>query len=67
MMSSCSSVPTIASSIPSSPASTPRRAVVGELIHFSERMNSAVATKYVISMAYPLLSNSFMVSWVRWP
>jgi hypothetical protein len=38
-------VPQIASSIPNSPAQTPWRAVVGELIHFSDRMNSALATK----------------------
>ena len=31
----------MASSMPISPAKTPRRAVAGEFIHFSERMNSA--------------------------
>ena len=30
---------------PASPAQTPRRAVAGELIHLSDRMNSAVATR----------------------
>jgi hypothetical protein len=39
-----SSVPVTASSIPNSPANTPRRAVAGEFIHFSERMNNAPAT-----------------------
>src|SRR5690348_6434989 len=36
--------------MPISPAKTPRRAVVGELSHFNERMKSAVAIRYVISM-----------------
>jgi hypothetical protein len=30
-----------ASTIPPTPANTPRRAVTGSLIHFSEKMNSA--------------------------
>ena len=33
-----------ASTIPISPANTPRRAVTGEFIHFSERTNSAAET-----------------------
>src|SRR3977135_1594247 len=36
--------------MPSSPAQTPCRAVVGELIHLSDRMKRAVATRHVISM-----------------
>jgi len=40
-----SSVPTIARSMPSSPAHTPWRAVVGELIHFRDITNSAVAMR----------------------
>src|ERR1700742_4106966 len=41
-----SSVPTIASAIPISPARTPLRAVRGWLSHFSERMNSAAAIRH---------------------
>ena len=37
----------MASAMPISPASTPRRAVRGWLSHLSERMNSAAATRYV--------------------
>ncbi len=43
-------MPTIASSIPSSPAHTPRRAVLGELIHLSERTKRAVAIRYATSI-----------------
>ena len=35
------SVPMMASNMPASPAKTPRRAVVGERIHFSENTNRA--------------------------
>src|SRR5215212_3600596 len=42
-----SSVPTIASAIPISPARTPRRAVRGWLNHFSDKINRAAATRYV--------------------
>jgi hypothetical protein len=45
MMSGCNSVPMMASAMPPTPANTPRRAVNGSLIHFSEKMNSAVATR----------------------
>src|SRR5215813_7242049 len=45
----CSSVPRIASAMLISPASTPRRAVTGELNHLSDNTNSAVAIRYVIS------------------
>ena len=38
-------VPTIAAVIPSTPASTPRRAVFGELSHRSDRMKRIAATK----------------------
>ena len=41
-----SSVPPIASAMPTSAARTPRRAVAGALSHFNERMKSAVATRY---------------------
>ena len=34
----------MASSMPASPAKTPRRAVAGELIHFKDRMNRAAET-----------------------
>src|SRR6476646_1188479 len=40
-----SSVPTMASAIPTSPARTPFRAVRGWLSHFSDKMNRAAATK----------------------
>jgi hypothetical protein len=40
-----SRVPPIASTMPISPAQMPWRAVVGELIHFSERMNSTLAMR----------------------
>ena len=35
----------MASTMPSSPAQMPWRAVVGELIHFNDRMNNALATR----------------------
>jgi hypothetical protein len=35
----------MASAIAPTPANTPRRAVAGSLIHLSEKMNSAVATR----------------------
>src|SRR5216684_3219737 len=41
-----SSVPPMASTMPISPARMPWRAVAGELIHFSERMNNALAMRY---------------------
>jgi hypothetical protein len=37
-------VPATANIIPSDPATTPRRELAGEFIHFSERMKSAAAT-----------------------
>ena len=45
----CTSVPQqgvddASDAMPSSPANTPRRAVAGEFIHSSERMNRAAAT-----------------------
>ena len=50
------SVPATASSMPISPANTPRRAVAGEFIHFSERMNSAAGDDVdVIDQRAPLL------------
>src|SRR6476660_1903243 len=42
-----SSVPTMASAIPISPARTPRRAVRGWLNHFSDKINRAAATRHV--------------------
>src|SRR3954452_8541345 len=42
-----SSVPTIASAIPISPARTPWRAVRGWLNHFRDKINRAAATRYV--------------------
>ena len=39
-----------------------RRAVLGELIHFRERMNRAVATRYVISMMCSLRIIALIVS-----
>src|SRR5437899_12110731 len=50
----CNRVPAIASSIPTSPAQTPRRAVTGELSHFNESTKRAVAIRYVISRMYSL-------------
>src|SRR4051794_4941466 len=41
------SVPTMASTIPISPARTPCRAVRGWLNHFRDKINSAAATMYV--------------------
>src|SRR3954453_2861170 len=41
-----SSVPTMASAIPISPARTPLRAVRGWLNHFSDKMNRAAATRH---------------------
>ncbi len=38
------SVPATASSMPSSPANTPRREVEGWFIHFNARMNNAAET-----------------------
>ena len=44
-ISPCRRVPTIAAAIPSSPARTPRRAVVGCDNHLSERMKPALAPR----------------------
>ncbi len=44
-MSGWSAVPTIASVMPRTPASTPLRAVFGVLSHRSEKMNSAAAVR----------------------
>src|SRR6516164_7263644 len=49
--------------MPASPAQTPRRAVAGELSHFSDRMNSAVAMRYVDSM---MASIAIMSLWLPW-
>ena len=62
----CKSVPTIASSIPSSPAQTPRRAVLGELIHFRERTKRAVAIRYATSIKMFVADHRVSVSWGRW-
>ena len=59
----CSSVPQIASSMPISPAQMPWRAVVGELIHFSERMNSTLAIRYTSSMMTWDPASSPVITW----
>src|SRR5262245_25285085 len=61
-------VPTISSSMPISPASTPRRAVLGALSHFREKTNSAVAIRYVhptsqLSAVAPEAPASGMAGW----
>src|SRR5882757_3260851 len=58
----CNRVPAMASNIPTSPAQTPRRAVIGELSHFNESTNSAVAIRYVISSMFSLAN-----MWLRFP
>ena len=45
MISWCSRVPRMAAVIAKAPATTPRRAVLGELSHFSEKTNNAVAAR----------------------
>ncbi len=45
-------VATTATSIAATPAYTPRRAVFGSLSQCSEKMNSAVATRYAIWIAW---------------
>jgi hypothetical protein len=54
----------MASAIPTSPAITPRRAVVGELSHFRDKMKSMVATKYVISMKVSAGIMAFSARWI---
>src|ERR1700751_3880122 len=51
--------------MPISPARMPCLAVVGELIHFSERMNNALAMRYTTSMTYWLPANSGVILRLR--
>jgi hypothetical protein len=48
--------------MPSSPAQTPCRAVVGELIHLRDKMKRAVAIRYIISMIIYVDGKEVMVS-----
>ena len=54
----------MARAMPTSPAMTPRRAVVGELSHFSDKIKRMVATKYVISMKVSVGIMAFSARWI---
>ena len=58
-----SSVPQIASNMPASPAQMPWRAVVGELIHFRERMNNTLAIRYKSSITTWPPASSPVIIW----
>src|SRR5215472_14331606 len=51
--------------MPISPARMPCLAVAGELIHFRERMNNALAMRYTTSMTYWLAANSGVILRLR--